>query len=275
MIKTATIITTHNPKFHHAFNLLESYIKYVKQPHDLYFIFTNENEMADFNWKSEYKYIDNYKPLILEESLRDKKSIVNVKKFFALQSIINDYDYVGVFDCESEFVKNCNLDVIYEDITSHDCVKANESEIGANIVKLAAGYMGLDTNETLISETKNYSLYWWFSEIPVYTKELFIEFYAWYRANQNLNILQSEYYAFDYLVYVIWLVCFKNYKIKHIELPFQSEISAVEDFRLTQEQKDAVSDEFQSYWSVNGVNHKKYENIKLIVHSDNAGYIDK
>jgi hypothetical protein len=156
MIKSCTIIPTHPAKFKWAYLLLDSYLEFVNQPHDLYFIFTNEHEMFDFNWKSEYKYIDNYKVLILDESLRDKKSIVNVKKMFALQSIINDYDYVGVYDCESEFVKNCNLDTIYEDIASYDYVKANESKIGANIIKLAASFMGLNSNEKLINQTKNY-----------------------------------------------------------------------------------------------------------------------
>jgi len=275
MIKTATIITTHVPKFDYAFNLLESYIKYVKQPHDLYFIFTNENEAAEFNWKSEYKYINNYKPLILDESLRSKGSVVNVKKFFALESIILEYDYIGVYDCESEFVKESNLNEIYKDIVSYDYIKCNVSTIGANIVKIAAEYVGLDKNEILIKESKNYSLYWWFNEIPVYKKELFIEFYKWYKSHPNLDILQSEYYAFDYLVYGIWLICFKGYKLKNYELPFEVDIAAVEQFRLTQKQKDIVSETFKSYWSVNGINHKKYEEIKLIVHSDNCGYIDK
>ena len=173
----------------------------IKQP-----IYKDKGYRKQDYWRAIRSTINNKVRQILSLNDPDDTILPNAKE------IINDYDYVGVFDCESEFVKNCNLDVIYEDITSHDYVKANESKIGANIVKLAAGYMGLDTNERLISETKNYSLYWWFSEIPVYTKELFIEFYNWYKANPNLDILQSEYYAFDYLVYVIWLVCFKNYK---------------------------------------------------------------
>jgi hypothetical protein len=275
MNKTATIITTHLPKFHYSFNFLESYIKYVEQPHDLYFIFTNEDEAKHFNLQSNFKYVNNYKPLILSESLRNKGSIVNVKKFFALNSIISEYDYVGVYDCESEFIKNCNLDLVYKDISSYDYIKANVSKIGGNIVKIAAGFMGLDTNESLIKETQNYSLYWWFNEIPVYKKELFIEFYDWYKSHPNLDVFESEYYAFDYIIYVIWLVCFKQFKIKNIELPFECEIAAIEDFRLSQEQKDVISETFQSYWSVNGANHKKYHKIKLIVHADNCGYIDK
>jgi hypothetical protein len=272
---SATIITTHSPKFHFAFNFIESYIKYVEQPHDLYFIFSNEEEANQFNNNSKFRYINNYKPLVLSSDLRNKNSIVNVKKFFALNSIINNYDYVGVYDCETEFVKHSNLDFIYKDIASFNYVKANESKIGANIIKLAAGFMGLDNNEKLINQTKNYSLYWWFNEIPVYSKESFIEFYEWYNSHPNLEVLQNEYYSFDYLIYTIWLICFKEFKINHIELPFECEVAAIEDFRLAVEQKDVISETFQSYWSTNGANHKKYDKIKLIIHIDNCGFINK
>jgi hypothetical protein len=43
-MKTCTIIPIHPPHFEWAYTLLNSYIKFVQQPHDLYFVFTNEDD---------------------------------------------------------------------------------------------------------------------------------------------------------------------------------------------------------------------------------------
>ena len=50
----------------------------------------------------------------MPENLRDKKSIVNVKKYFGLNSIASKYEYIGVFDSECEFVKYCKFCALFK-----------------------------------------------------------------------------------------------------------------------------------------------------------------
>ena len=111
-------------------------------------------------------------------------------------------------------------------------------------------------------------MYWWFNEIPVYKNDLFLEFYNWYINHENIHILRNEYHAFDFLVYGIWLICFKNYKIKNYDLPFECDFGAVEDVNLTQSQRDFVNETFESSWSTDKININKYDKAKISFHID-------
>ena len=178
MIKSCTIIPTHPAKFKWAYLLLDSYLEFVNQPHDLYFIFTNEDEALEFKKNSNNP--NSYKELILSPPLRNKKSIINIKKYFGLFSLKSEYDYIGVFDCESKFVKKCNLDEVYSDIVSKKYFKANESIAGSDIIKHIAEILKLNYNKNLLKQTNYYSVYWWFNEIPVYDMKYFGEFINWF-----------------------------------------------------------------------------------------------
>jgi hypothetical protein len=90
--------------------------------------------------------------LVLPISLRDKKSIINVKKYFALYSIHTQYDYVGVFDSESIFVKHCDLNNVYSDIVSVDYFKSNIAKDGIRIIQNIAEKLKLNYNKNLILE---------------------------------------------------------------------------------------------------------------------------
>jgi hypothetical protein len=267
MIKTCTIIPTHLPKFHWAYTLLDSYSEFVEQPHDLYFVFTNEVEASQF--KTNVKNANSYKELILSQPLRNKKSIVNVKKYFALFTLKDEYDYIGVFDCESKFVKKCNLDEVYSDIISKKYFKANESIVGSDIIKHIAETLKLNYNKNLLKQTNYYSVYWWFNEIPVYDMKYFGEFANWFYNLENINEINDDYYFFDYLVYSIWLICFKNFKIKTYNTSIKFDCGSVEEFRVSQSIKDEISQLFDSHWSTNFSNYDKFEKIKILFQTDN------
>lgn len=273
MIRTATIIPTHTPKFDWAYKLLDSYIQYVQQPHDLYFVFTNENEAHDF--KDKCKSPNAYKELVLPISLRDKKSIINVKKYFALYSIHTQYDYVGVFDSESIFVKHCDLNNVYSDIVSVDYFKSNIAKDGIRIIQNIAEKLKLNYNKNLILETDFYSLYWWFNEIPVYRMDYFSEFINWFYSLDNINEIQNDYYCFDFLVYSIWLICFKGFKLKKYETPIKFGCGALEEFRVRPEIKDIITETFDSYWDTNLNSHINYNKIKLIFQIDGVEEINQ
>jgi hypothetical protein len=267
MIKSCTIIPTHPAKFKWAYLLLDSYLEFVNQPHDLYFIFTNEDEALEFKKNSNNP--NSYKELILSPPLRNKKSIINIKKYFGLFSLKNEYDYIGVFDCESKFVKKCNLDEVYSDIVSKKYFKANESIAGSDIIKHIAEILKLNYNKNLLKQTNYYSVYWWFNEIPVYDMKYFGEFINWFYNLENINEINNDYYCFDYLVYSIWLICFKNFKIKTYKTSIRFDCGSVEEFRVSQSIKDEISELFDSYWSTNFDNYEKFEKIKILFQIDN------
>jgi hypothetical protein len=267
MIRACTIIPIHPPKFKWAYLLLDSYLEFVNQPHELYFVFTNENEALDF--KTNVKNPNSYKELILSHPLRNKNSIINVKKYFGLFTLKDKYDYIGVFDCESKFVRSCNLNEIYKDIATKKEFKANVASIGADIIKGIAEKLNLNYNKKLLLETDFYSVYWWFNEIPVYDMKYFSEFANWFYNLPNIDEIHSDYYCFDFLVYSIWLICFKEFKINIYKTKNKFECGAVEEFRVSDEDKNNVSEVFDSYWSTNFNNYLHYNKIKIIFQIDN------
>lgn len=97
--KVAFIIPTYPPHFNYAKNFLDTFRKnYLNLQADLFFIFSNESEAQEFG---EYEY-----KIILPDELRifENGGIINIKKFFALKSLQNQYDYYIVLDSESEII---------------------------------------------------------------------------------------------------------------------------------------------------------------------------
>ena len=79
MIRSCTIIVTHSTKFNWAYGLFDSYLEFVDKPHDLYFVFTNEDEALKF--KSNLSDLTYYKELILSFLFLS----IHCKRFLHLQ----------------------------------------------------------------------------------------------------------------------------------------------------------------------------------------------
>ena len=98
------IIPTYPPRYDYARNLLKSFFRYkFDKQADLWFMFTNQKERDEF-WDYDYT-------VVLPDSLRvDKgKTIVNIKKMYALHELKNKYKYFIILDDEALFIKNVNV----------------------------------------------------------------------------------------------------------------------------------------------------------------------
>ena len=262
--KTATVIVAHQPYFGYLTKLLDTFYENVEQPHDIYVVFSNKIE-ADIFSKG---YDKPFNKLSIPEHMLKYKSIVNVKKIGALATLFDKYDWIGMYDCETEYVKPVNLDSIYAEIGNRNYVKANYADVGGNIIKKVATYLGLDTNYNVIRETQNFSLYWWFQDIPVYdTKEAYL-FLEWLQTRPNIDDILNEYHCFDFLIYTLYMIAYKGLKVHPYD--FHLDIGAVEQFRLDEEQRLKIIESFEPHWSIDRTNHHKFPFVKLIVHSDKA-----
>lgn len=264
--KCCTIITTHAPKFKYAIKFLETFYKYNIEDHDVYFVFTNEQEYEAFSKLSPYPFYG----LILSGELRDCQSIVNVKKYYALNILVNRYDYIGVYDCETEIVKEVNLNYIYKDIYERKILKCNISTfehfpLEKNFTQYLVSKLNITPNQEL-QKAIDSKYYWWFNEIPVYESKSFKKFYKWFSQLENLKDIQNDYWCFDYMMYSIWLVVNENFKFTLFDT--EHIWGAVEEFRMNIDEKDILSNTFKSYWDTNSINHSKFPHIKLLIHTD-------
>jgi len=262
--KSATIITSHSPKFGYLIKLLDTFYENVEQPHDIFVVFSDENEAERFSNMCTNKY----NQIILLEYQRKLRSIVNVKKLIAIKALYKEYDWLGVYDCETEYVKPVNLDELYSDIGSKKYFKANYSSLGGPVIKKIATMLGLEENEKVIKETENFTLYWWFQNIPVYDTSEVGRFLEWMDSKPNIEEILNEYLCFDFLMYSLYMIAYRDWKVRPYD--FHLDIGAVEQFRLDEEQRLKIIEAFQPNWCVDRTNHSKFPFVKLIVHSDNA-----
>jgi len=131
-----------------------------------------------------------------------------------------------------------------------------------------ATILGLDTNRKVINETKDFSLYWWFQDIPVYdTSETYL-FLEWLETRPNIVEILNEYHCFEFLIYSLYMIAYRDWEVHPYD--FHLDIGAVEQFRLGYTQRMEIIEAIQPHWCVDRTNHSRFPFVKLIVHSDNA-----
>lgn len=260
MTTACTLVPIHPPKFNYAYNLLDSHIANCND--SLYFIFTNEFEKNLFLKYLPVDKINKFSSIILDQSLINYKNIITVKKFYGIDILSKTYQYIAIFDSETLFVKPMNNYLVYEQIDKSRIFKGNKRESTSHLKDLAR-YMGYDQNEKLIKETENFTQYWWFNEICVYESENFKEFYDWYKAHKNYELMQNKFECFDYLIYSIWLICNKEYYIKKYMPNIICKGAMIE----TNYSDDATSYAFESFQDRN-INHQSIPHIKVQIMID-------
>ena len=261
-MNTCTILPTYPPHYSYTINAIITHNKFVKS--DLYLVFTNNQNYLLFNQIISTLNILNlrWKFLILDFIPRPQDNIITIKKYYAVEKLIKLYKYVGVFDSEILFVKNFDTDIVYKKIDNSMIFKSNKRHNSNHLLDLST-IMGYEDNQLLVDETENFTQYWWFNEVCVYEREKFVEFYEWFKNNKNYDNIINKFMSFDYLIYSIWLICNKQYKLKK-HLPNYSLAGAAVETNYCD---DSISYEFLSYQDRN-INHANIEHIKIQIMID-------
>lgn len=262
MDNSCTIIPTYPPHYAYTINAIITHNQFVKS--DLYLIFTNNQDYILFNQTISNLNLTHlrWKFLILDFVPRPQDNIITIKKFYAVEKLLTLYKYIGVFDSEILFVKTFDTDTVYQKIDDSKIFKSNKRHNSNHLFDLSS-IMGYEENKILISETENFTQYWWFNEICVYEREKFSEFYQWFKEHKNYDNIINKFMSFDYLIYSIWLICNKQYKLKKHLKNYSLAGAAVE----TNYCDDSVSYEFLSYQDRN-INHVNIEHIKVQIMID-------
>jgi hypothetical protein len=185
---------------------------------DLYFIFTDEDEKDSF-----YKGTANSNYLILSDfvyirRLNKNRSWVSVKKLYALSKLYNRYEYISCIDSEVMFLNNrfyktmkntsnskiiCGGDI--SDSANEDYSKIMRESL-TNIVPV-------NDKDRLKYLSKNYSIYTWWSNLPVYDCKKASGFLEWIQFNNTNFIDKITWYVFDDIVYNYYVILKYNYEL--------------------------------------------------------------
>jgi len=202
-MRVAFIIPLAPKHYHYIYNLIDlmntNNIKI-----DLYIVFSNNNEYNLFNKK------DDIKSIIIPHT--NTGNIVTYKQFFALEQLKNDdrYDYFIV--CDSE------ITIIPENFTEENILnKIN------NIFENKIIYAGEDKNSRRITETsakiisnklqditKNYNLYYWWSDLPVFKRDHLEDFF------NKINYSNINWHHFEHIIYLNYLILYYDFKMVNL-----------------------------------------------------------
>jgi hypothetical protein len=129
------------------------------------------------------------------------KSIINVKKLFAVKLLQDEYSRVIVSDCEL----NVYAPVTDEDILQHKVFFPFHTVSKPHLLHKVAAPAGLlkDAGERtwIMATFVEKGLYSWFSDLPIYEGKRLAGFWDRYSLLENEDFLRLSYETFDYILY--------------------------------------------------------------------------
>ena len=145
-------------------------------------------------------------------------NVPTIKKFVGIQSLYKDYDYIAPIDADFKFLKSFDPYQVMDEVWKNkSCFFRNNCRVHNQIMMRNCAYLcGLENNENLIKETKDFTYSCWFNDIPVYDTQHWEEFSKWMCTSKASNGKTPFYNAkfnfscFDYWMYWFWLICFKD-----------------------------------------------------------------
>lgn len=253
--------------FKYGYNLVESAIQFGLIS-NLYFVFSSVDQKNIFLDYCVKHYGNTPNALILEQNLSSFRNPVTIKKFFGLRSLMSQYDYISTIDCESVFTQEFEPGHLLDEIwQSESYLSANICIKGVEILRKCVETLCIERGELLERETKNYRFYWWFNEIPVYRSDTLNDFFQWLENNGRIERIYNDWNCFDYLVYVLWILAFKE---KHLHKHrFPAMYGIIEELWEPEIPfKHAIERKMHTHWTSRTKLRNKENNIYIQFHLD-------
>ena len=198
------LIPIYPPHYHYIYDLINK-LKDKDIHIDIHLVFSNSQDYNHFTHK------DKIYPIILESF--ETNSIITYKKFVGLKQLAHStYDYI--ICCDSE------IDIISENFTEEiinnkiEQIFYNKKLYAGNITgnyftcipeKCAQMFPG--KYEYLKNITYNFTLYFWWSDLPVYRRVDLIPFF------NMINYDNIVWEHFDYIIYQYYLILHDGFEI--------------------------------------------------------------
>lgn len=155
-----------------------------------------------------------YRSLVLPEILRVTRDqgIINIKKFYALKRLQNDYKFSIVVDSESELIKGVNLMKICEEFYENKILLANKTRCECDFINAQSKKFFPP------KRLENDELYFWFNQPCIYKNDYLNEFWREFGCHNLKDFLKLNFYSFDFLIYGYFLLYFKGFKLENVEV---------------------------------------------------------
>jgi hypothetical protein len=203
--KVTFLIPIYPPHYQFIYNLINK-LELNDIQIDIHLVFSNIEDHDKFSMKNKINSI------ILPKSYKTN-SIITYKKFFGLQHLSNSkYDYIICCDSEIDIICDNFTNQIINDkikqIFDNKTIYAGDVSIRDvnNILQTSANLFP-ENYEYLRDITNNFTLYFWWSDLPVYRREDIIPFF------NTINYDNIVFEHFDYMIYQYYLILYSEFKI--------------------------------------------------------------
>ncbi len=216
MKESCIIAPIHAPHFiPYGIDFVQSYNKYYDDG-DVFLIFSSEQEANIFktiagNLK--------YQSIICNEEIGP--SPITQKKIFGLKYIFNNTNFtkVGVIDVDTAFIKTIDYDRCFDDFINNKkiyaCYSTKHPHVNS-IIKSPLKFFNQQDSLLLSELTHNFKGYFWFNDVPVYSKEYFLNFIEYINYEENKSKL--EYIDFDFIIYGYYLLINNLAQIEYLKI---------------------------------------------------------
>jgi len=207
MKSVAMIIPIHPKHYEFVYDLIEIIYKNIISVIDIYLVFSNEIDYLNFRLK------DKIQKVIIPNM--NTKCIVTYKKFYALDRLktAERYDYFIVCDAEVTIIpENFNetniIDKI-EQIYNKKLIYAGKTNNNSilDISRTSANLLGY---QKISDMTEQFTLYYWWSDLPVYKREHLDDFFS------KIDYTNIVPYHYDHLIYLNYLLLYHDFNIINI-----------------------------------------------------------
>jgi len=213
--KCAFVIPLHPKHFMYGTGIL----KYTIDA-DVYFVFTTNNEKDTFKVYNP-KFDDSF-AIVLTDFINDlsvlilNNGFVTVKKLYALSILYTKYDFIACVDSEIHFLKTEGFYEMMKDMCELKTVYGGDSTNYRDhreiIVKTLTQVTPTANREELAKLSKNYTIYTWWSNIPVYNCAHVRPFLNW--IDFKIEFLSRfNWFVFDNMLYDYFCILFYQYKL--------------------------------------------------------------
>ncbi len=204
IVNIAFLIPIHPPHYHFIYNLLNK-CKSNDIEIDIFLVFSNKIDYDRFNMKNEIQ------PIICD--VLNTNSIVTYKKFFGLKHLANSkYDYIICCDSEIDIISdNFTNEVInnkIQNIFNNKKIYAGDVDhVGLMQITESSANIFPNNIELLKNITNNFTMYFWWSDLPVYRTIDIIPFF------NMINYENIVWEHFDYIIYQCYLILYHGFEI--------------------------------------------------------------
>ncbi|MES2278865.1 MAG: hypothetical protein V4592_22730 [Bacteroidota bacterium] len=211
--KSAFLFPLHEPKFVFGSDLIASINKYLAG-YPVFVVFSNTAEADTFGVL--YPNLL-YTPIAFPYGV--DSGIINKKKFYGIQQIIETTgcEYIACIDSEACIIKSDNVDQRFEHYYNRKTLFATntiQSDFIDQVIKSSYRFFDQAEAEQLHTILNASRLYYWFNEIPVYRRDVFIRFAQHIQLKQKFETL--TWFDFDYLLYGYYCLLHEGFKIEVI-----------------------------------------------------------